>query len=526
MNKPTRRGASALAIGSAAAALLVAGCSSASQSSSTGASGAGTSTGTSAASSGNGTLVFGITADATQLVPWTATAEQSIQVLPQLYSTLLDKGTSGDLTPGLAGLPTVSDNGDTYTFTLQSGVKFADGKSLTSADVKYTFDTIMQPSSAASSATYFASVASVDAPTPTTVVVHMKHPDSSFPAGLVNITTGIVPNGATAATLQATPDGSGPYEFVSHVANESITLKRNPGYYAGKPGAATLEFRVITDDQSMAAALRTGSIDAAVFTDPVTAKTAQSSSVSIEKAGSLQYHVLQLRAASPVLSNVNSRLAIQCAISRTDVLDSAALGAGEVTGPITSPQYKSNPAAQPCPTQNLAMAKQYLAKAGTPNGFTLNLITSQGLYASAVDEAQSIQSQLGQVGIKVNVQTLSASAYVNDWLTGNFEAAIAENGGSIDPNTMYAKYFTSTGSFSKVAGYSSPTLNSLFAQGIATTDATARASIYQQISAQLVDNAVWVWLYTPEYYIAVNNSVHGFVPSTDADLSMLWKASI
>ena len=515
MKKPNRRGASALAAGSAVAALLIAGCSSASPTSSS-----------TAASSGNGTLVFGITADATQMVPWTATAEQSVQVLPQLYSTLLDKDASGNLAPGLAGLPTVSADGDTYTFTLKSGVKFADGKPLTASDVQYTFDTIMNPASAAVSATYFASVASVSAPDPTTVVVHMKHPDASFPAGLSTIQTGIVPSGATATALQAKPDGSGPYEFVSHVPNESITLTRNPDYYAGKPGVSTLKFQVIPDDQSMVSALRTGAIDVAVFTDPVTAKTATSSSVTIETAGSLQYHVLQLRAASPVLSNVNTRLAIQCAISRSAVVGSAALGAGQVTGPITSPLYKSNPNDQPCPTQNLAKAKQYLAKAGEPNGFSLNLITSQGLYASAVDEAQSIQAQLAQVGIKVNVQTLSASAYVSDWLAGNFEAAIAENSGSIDPNTMYARYFTSTGSFSKVAGYSSPTLNSLFAQGIAATNTAQRQKIYQEISDQLVDNAAWVWLYTPEYYIAVNTSVHGFQARTDADLSMLWQASI
>jgi peptide/nickel transport system substrate-binding protein len=508
-----RRRAGAVAAGSAVAALLIAGCSSASQSSS-------------AAASGSSTLVFGITADATQMVPWTSTAVESTEVLQQLYSTLLDTDSNGNLIPGLAGLPTVSDGGDTYTFTLQSGVKFADGAPLTSADVKYTFDTIMNPASAATSASYFASVASVDAPTPTTVVVHMKNPDSSFPAGLSNIETAIVPSGATAASLTAKPDGSGPYEFVSHVANESITLKRNPDYYAGKPGAATLEFRVIPDDQSLVSALRTGAVDVAIFTDPVTAKTATSSSVTIDQTGSLQYHVLQLRASSPVLSNVNTRLAIQCAISRTDVIDSAALGAGQVTGPITSPDYKSNPDDQPCPTQNLAKAKEYLDKAGQPNGFTLNLITSQGLYASAVDEAQSIQSQLGQIGIKVNVESLSASAYVSDWLSGNFEAAIAENSGSIDPNTMYARYFTSTGSFNKVAGYSSPTLDSLFAQGIATTNTTQRKAIYQEISQQLVDNAAWIWLYTPEYYIAVNTSVHGFEARTDADLSFLWKASI
>ena len=115
---------------------------------------------------------------------------------------------------------------------------------------------------------------------------------------------------------------------------------------------------------------------------------------------------------------------------------------------------------------------------------------------------------------------------MSDWLSGNFEAAIAENSGSIDPNTMYARYFTSTGTFNKVAGYSSPTLNSLFAQGIATTNVAQRQKIYQEISQQLVDNAAWIWLYTPEYYIAVNTSVHGFQARTDADLSMLWKASI
>jgi peptide/nickel transport system substrate-binding protein len=365
--------------------------------------------------------------------------------------------------------------------------------------VKYTFDTIMNPSSDATSASYFASVASVAAPNPATVVVHMKHPDASFPAGLSTIQTGIVPSGATASALQAKPDGSGAYEFVSHVPNESITLKRNADYYAGKPGAGTLEFRVIPDDQSMVSALRTGAVDVAIFTDPVTAKTATSSSVTIEKTGSLQYHVLQLRASSPVLSNVNARLAIQCAISRTAVIDSAALGAGQVTGPITSPEYRSNSDDQPCPTQNLAQAKQYLAKAGEPNGFTLNLITSQGL---------------------------NALGFVSDWLSGNFEAAIAENSGSIDPNTMYARYFTSAGTFNKVAGYSSPTLNSLFAQGIATTNTAQRQKIYQEISQQLVDNAVWVWLYTPEYYIAVNTGVHGFQARTDADLSMLWQASI
>jgi peptide/nickel transport system substrate-binding protein len=471
-------------------------------------------------------LVVGITADPTQMVPWTSTSVQSQEVLSQIYTTLLSTDATGTPAAGIADMPQVSKDGKTYTFTLTKGLTFADGSVLDSADVKYTYDTIMDPASKASSASYFASVASIDAPDPQTVVVHMKQPDSSFPAGLTQVNTGIVPSGATADTLATKPDGAGPYQFQTRVPNESITLKRNDSYYAGKPGAATLEFRIIPDEQSIVAALKTGSVQVAEFDNPVTAKTATSANVKSTTVNSLWYHVLQLRATSPVLSNVNARLAIQCAISRPDVVSSAALGAGEPTGPITSPQYRSDPNAQPCPTQDLAKAKSYLAKAGEPNGFTLNLMTSQGLYSSAVDEAQNIQAQLAKVGIKVNVQSLDSNTYVQKWLAGDFDAAIAANSGSADPNTMYARYFTSTGSFNKVAGYKSPTLDKLFAQGIATTDVSQRAKIYQQISAQLVDNAAWVWLYTPKKFLVANTAVKGLEARTDADLSMLWKASL
>jgi peptide/nickel transport system substrate-binding protein len=384
----------------------------------------------------------------------------------------------------------------------------------------------MDPTSKASSRSYLASVASIDTPSPTSVVVHLKQADASFPSGLTAVNTGIVPSDASVDSLQTAPIGSGPYKLVDRVANESLTLERNPDFFAGKPGAAKVEFRIIPDDQSMVSALKTGSVDAAVFDNPVTAKTASSNKTKTQEADSLQYHVLQLRAASPVLANVNSRLAIQCAISRQDVVDSAALGSGAVTGPITSPEFRSDPNAQPCAKQDLKKAKAYLQKAGTPDGFTLNVMTSQGLYSTAVDEAQNVQAQLGKVGIKVNVQTLDSNSYVQKWLAGDFDAAIAQNAGSSDPNTMYARYFTTGGTYNKVAGYSSPELDKLFADGIATTDTGKRKTVYKELSDQLVDNAAWIWLFTPKEYIVLNSGVNGFETRYDADISTLWKASV
>jgi len=460
------------------------------------------------------------------MVPWTATSEQSFQVLSQIYSPLLN--TDENLAPveGLASLPKISDGGRTYTFTLQDGLTFANGSALDSEDVKYTYEKIMDPASNASSASYLASVASIEAPDPKTVVVKLKQPDASFVSGLSLVNTAIVPSDVSVKSLQTKPVGSGPYQFQSRTANESITLARNADYYAGTPGAKTLEFRIIPDDQAMVSALKTGSVDIAVFDNPVTAKSATADNVKITSVDSLQYHVLQLRADSPVLSDVNTRLAIQCAISRQEVIDSAALGSGDVTGPITSPDYRSDPEAQPCPEQDLDKAKSYLAKAGKPNGFTLDVMTSQGLYSTAVDEAQNVQAQLGKIGIKVNVESLDSNAYVQKWLAGDFDAAIAQNAGDPDPNTMYARYFTTNGTYAKVAGYGTPELDKLFAQGIATTDVAERKRIYTKISDDLVNNAAWIWLFTPKEYIASNTDVKDLEARTDASLTMLWKASI
>ena len=301
-------------------------------------------------SDADGALVFGISADPTQTIPWLSTSTQSIQVLGQIYSTLLN--TTTDLQPaaGLSELPKISDDGLTYTFTLKPGVKFANGSALDSADVKYTWDKIRDPATKATSASYFASVSSVEAPDPQTVVVTLKAPDASFVSALSNVNTSIVPSDVPVESLTTTPVGSGPYVFDTRTPNQSITLKRNDSYYQGKPGLASVQFRIIADEKAMVSALRSGAVDMAVFDNSVTAKTAAATNVKVSTVDQLNFHVLQLRADSPALKDVNVRLAISCAVDRKQVLDTAALGAGKLTGPITSPSTSPTPAPGPAPT--------------------------------------------------------------------------------------------------------------------------------------------------------------------------------
>ena len=91
---------------------------------------------------------------------------------------------------------------------------------------------------------------------------------------------------------------------------------------------------------------------------------------------------------------------------------------------------------------------------------------------------------------------------------------------------MYGRYFTSDGNLNPVAGYSSDSLDQLFAEGKATTDPAARAAIYTKISDELENNAVWIWLFTSYTYTATTSNVAGFVPMTNGSLQYLRSTTI
>jgi peptide/nickel transport system substrate-binding protein len=91
---------------------------------------------------------------------------------------------------------------------------------------------------------------------------------------------------------------------------------------------------------------------------------------------------------------------------------------------------------------------------------------------------------------------------------------------------MYGRYFTSTGNLNEVAGYSSPELDALFAQGKAAADPEARKAIYQQVSRHLEDNAAWVWLFTSYTYTATSPDVSGFTPMANGSLKHLRETAV
>jgi peptide/nickel transport system substrate-binding protein len=471
-------------------------------------------------------LVVGSTSDPDTLFPWKATQFQAVHVLEQLYGTLTELDANLEVVPGLAESWQVSGDGRTITMALRENVAFADGSAFDSADAKASLDRIREEATGAVAAASLASVTAVDAPDPRTVVLTLSGPDAGILAALASVNLAMLPSDATEQGLQVTPNGTGPFTLTQRTPNQSIVLAPNQQFWGGPPRLPSLEFRVIPDETSIVSAMQSGNVGFAVFDDPLVAQSAEGSGLSVTDTPQLSYHVLQLNTRQAPLDNLDVRLALQCAIDRQQVLDTAALGEGEVTGPITSPAYRSDPAARPCPQRDVEAAKRHLAAAGHAGGLTLSAIVSQGEYATSVNEATNIQAQLAEAGITLNLDVLESGAFVDRWVAADFQTAVALNGGRPDPDGMYGRYFTSTGNLNKVAGYSSPQLDALFAQGKATADPEARKAIYQQVSAELENNAAWVWLFTSFTYTATGAEVTGFRPMANGSLKYLRETSV
>ncbi|SIO27696.1 ABC transporter substrate-binding protein [Agromyces cerinus] len=507
------RGALAAVGLAAAVALTITGCSSAKPS-------------PTEAGAAGGSLVVGVTSDPDTLFPWKATQFQAVNVLQNLYGTLTEFDADLNVVPGLAESWEASEDGLTVTFTLREGVTFADGSTFGSEDVKFSLEAIAAEATAAVARTSLASVAGIETPDEQTVVLTLSAPDAALPANLAVINMAMLSSDDTEAELNTTPNGTGPFVLEDRKASQSLTLAKNDAYWGDAAKLDTVEFRVIPDESSIVSAMQSGNVQLAVFDDPLVAQTAESGTVSVEKTPQLSYHALQLNARRGDLADVNVRLAIQCAVDRQEVLDTAALGEGEVTGPITSPAYRSDPDARPCPERDLDKAAKYLDKAGKSDGVTIKTIVSQGEYATSVNEAQNLKAQLAEANITLELEVLESGAFVDRWIAADFDAAVALNGGRPDPDGMYGRYFTSTGNLNQVAGYSSPELDALFAEGKQSSDPDERKDIYAQISENLEDNAAWIWLFTSYSYTAASSEVQGFTPMANGSLQYLRTTTV
>ena len=470
-----------------------------------------------AAPKSGGTLIGARAADAKGLDPHKQTAFSSFRMLEMIYDPLVTFDKDLKVVPNLAQSWDWSSDAKTLTMTLRSNVKFHNGDPMTSADVQYSFQRILDEKTAAAARSSFTSITNIATPNANTVVFTLSAPNPAILSSMTSLNAAII--GKNQVSGGADPGkvdvGTGPFTIDKWDPDRTFTMKAFKDYWiSGEPRIAAIEWRTIPDESSILAGLRAKTLDFAILNDPRVALRASgaNSPLHVARAPALAYHVRQWNAARPVFSDVRVRQAVACAIDRQQVLDTASLGEGQVTSPATAPFYAANQSDLTCYKQDVAKAKQLLLDAGKSTGVSFKVIAASDEPPTAVAEAQNIQAQLKAVGIDMQIETLELGVYVDRWLKADFDAAEALNGGNPDPDVMFYRYWNSTGNLNKVAGYSSPDIDKLLDQGRAIADPNLRKPIYSDIQKKLSDAAPWVWLYVGYEYRVMQPYVKGFTP--------------
>ena len=472
------------------------------------------------------TFVVGATSSVLKLDPDVVTNFLDFQALGVIYDTLVQYNASSKIVPDLATSWKYGNGGKALTFVLRKGVKFDDGTTFTSANVVASIKRAQTTKTDDPSASYVGSVTKVVPEGKYKVKFVLKTADTSVLDGLTSVNLAMLSTKAIkAGTVAKTPDGTGPFEEKSYTPNQSFTVAANPSYWGGAPKLASVEFKTIPTESSIAAALKANTVQLGLMTDPTVALHLPSS-FKVDKTLDSSYRALMINSTSGPFANEDNRLALECAVSRQNVVQAALLGQGVSVGPVPLGQYASKPISAVCPRQDTAKAKSYLSAAGNASGFSFTVLVSNDIDATTSAAMTEVQNELAQVGIKMTINNETTGQYVQDWLAGNFQATYAENGANPNPYVMYDRYFGTGASLVKPSGYVNSTLASMLTKADAATTPAAETKDYKAVSTYLTAHAVWDWLFDGYQYAVMSKQVKGFVLPPDRQLYSLKSVTV
>ncbi|HEX8071412.1 MAG TPA: ABC transporter substrate-binding protein [Pyrinomonadaceae bacterium] len=434
------------------------------------------------------------------LDPIRGTDAASERLRQLMFNSLLRKDEHFDYVPELAERAEAAPDGLSMTFTLRDNVKFHNGKPLTAADVKYTFDKLLASDSPKAASFYEGTgaarqplVMGVDAPDARTVVFRLRRPWLELKANMIPIP--VIPEG-TFETLGRQPVGTGPYKFVSwNEAAQVVDMTAFDDYWEGAPNVKQLRVRVILDANTQQAELRAGRVDLAVNTaltpDAYVALTKDPNLQIVQSPGA-NVQWLGFNTQSAPLNDARVRQAIAYAINREDIIKNLLQDQARIAHSMIPPESW---AYAPGTVYNYdpAKAKQLLDEAGLkdPDGDgprqRLAKPLSFKISASNVvvrNYAGVIQNQLQAVGLPAAIETLEDNTLREAQNNGQFQLTAGRwVGGNQDPIFLRDLFTFLTGKdnyrFNRVR-YSNPEVDKLLGEAVATADRARARTLYAQ----------------------------------------------
>ncbi|GLC82043.1 ABC transporter substrate-binding protein [Lacrimispora brassicae] len=432
------------------------------------------------------TLTWAQGADITSLDPHQGKETTAVQVTKHIFDTLtVVNPETGELEPSLA--ESWEQTSDTsYVFKLRQDVKFHDGSQMTAEDVKFSLDRAIKSAAVSYIVDFIDTVNVVDE---YTVEITL---DAPYAPALRNLSVpfaAIVPKKAIEQDeegFKLHPIGSGPYKFAEWKQGDSARLEAFDGYWGTPAATRNLVMRVIPEASQRTIALETGEVDLAYDILPNDmAKIDENPKLTLFEAPSLSCYYISMNMNKVPFDNAKVREALNYAIDRQTLIDTIACGAGQPADAIIAPLvfgYHSPGAYE----YNPEKAKELLAEAGYPNGFTTSIWVNDN--QARVEICQAIQAMLQDVGITCNVEVMEFGSFISRTSAGEHDMGYfgwVTSTTDADYTYYSLEHSSQQGSAGNRSFINDPEVDKLIETGRSSADEKVRLKAYEDLAVKL-----------------------------------------
>jgi len=456
------------------------------------------------------------------LDPTTATSAAIPRVV---YSNVLEGlvkiDRNGQIVSALAKDYKISKDGKEYTFILNKGVKFHDGKPFDAEDVKFTFERLMDSKAGIAHPEYYKDIDTVQVVGSQTVKIKLKNVNSMFLFNLARPDS-IIVNKQAIDRLKSTPIGTGPFKFVEWVPGDHITLAKFGDYHKKDiPYLDKVTFKFIGDPSAQIASLKAGDIDVIAY------DVSPENALLLEKDPKFKVFngytttevILSTNNSRKPFDDVRVRRAMAHAIDRNAIIKGAMSGYGVPIGSHMDPgnsYYTDLTSTYP---YNPEKAKQLLAEAGFPNGFEA-VIKLPERFAYAKRSGEIIADMLSQVGIKLKIELTEWGQWIDRvFKNADFDLTVIGHAEPFDIN-IYAnpKYYFR---------YDSPKFQETLKKAEMEPNPKVRKELYIACQKIITEDAVNGFLFVLPSLPTMKKEVMNWwknYPMTACDVTEVWIA--
>ncbi|MFZ1469423.1 MAG: ABC transporter substrate-binding protein [Paracoccaceae bacterium] len=459
------------------------------------------------------TLRLGLGEEPLSLDPIATSDNGSIWTQLLIFDTLIrpDKAGTG-LEPGLAESWEVSPDGLTLTFTLRDA-KFSDGTPVTPQDVvfslkragtdeKSTWKRFFNP------ITSFA----VDG---NKVVLTLEKPFTPAFNNLALFASAILPEKLVTEQGDAffeKPVGSGPFMLKSWTRGSKVELEKNPYYWQdGKPAVDAVDLEIVPEATARVLRLEAGEVDV-IIDPPLNQISDLDATPGIETSSTIPYRsdFVLLNTTRKPFDDEKVRQALNYLVDKDALVQGVLFGKGIVAATAMPIMAYADETLAPYPSDP-AKAKELLAEAGYPDGFTTTLLVDSGNSAHR-NIAVTLQAMLAQGNVKAEIQMIEGGTMWTTTKEGQYDMALSyATSDTIDPDQLIGFLAVNPERANAYhTQWKNDRLNELYVQERQTVNGPERGAMFKEMVQIFHDGAPMIFLYHPAAAWANSDKVKGF----------------